>query len=767
MRGGNKSANEGKKFDFNLKQQAIFALGSNWAQKQFELTKKTQHSHRLREKLSIFQEGDIGRLEEKIENLRNYVSHGAHSGLAPLDSDEIAAFEAIVRKAVTSYLAIPREAQNIKEEKQTKIDKIRARMKKDKPLLSFSTGPLHQQNHPELMFLLAHFLTRKQLSYLIHRVYWPKEREDDKEPIQELLLFIAQPDTIIMRSKADEDARDTWISAEEEQGFAIWNYLQKRHADEVYTAPDDHYVMRQLVAFIESHQILKGAIFMRVEVRPDEKKEGAYKRVGVYEKQGSDNSLPLNIAYNTIRVSFVEDKVEGTFSLKTLIYITALFIGRVTPDKLTDFLITELKKNRDYSHRPSPAAKEGGDIKTRVEKRLCYLLRRLNKPPQNLQEQIRFICQRINFAYQQKYGQYLDQNDYKTLENLVRYYRKPDLLSWLEGNAIGQQSGIHMGQEDSKTLNQLIKASSIEQLYLDMKSHYRYGLKYVAKNYQNWPEDKVADLANIIGVRQQKTVSGNLPNAPVGVKLSWILTEFQDEIEEFKGIIHMLSAQYAPFKFEKPDKKFKKPGDAPRSEKNKRGWAHAKPFVVKQLLLNMAWYNVKEISDNDARLAGGAFVPISDISFKRSFSGCSLRMSFGKSWRQHARKSREYLQGLIDSYGEGRREFVLSKAEEENGISKSIERMEEEARQERLLFIQAILDWEKGWLKKNKSEAERLKTAKGYVEFREIAEKESLPDTIKELRNKAFHDGFLRDTKFSDCVEPIKSIYEDLKQKHI
>ena len=83
---------------FSSRQQAVFALASNWAQNQFENAIKTQHFHNLGEKLRIFQDDDKSLIKERVDMLRNFVSHGMHDPLPPLTQDGIERFKEILKR---------------------------------------------------------------------------------------------------------------------------------------------------------------------------------------------------------------------------------------------------------------------------------------------------------------------------------------------------------------------------------------------------------------------------------------------------------------------------------------------------------------------------------------------------------------------------------------------------------------------------------------------------------------------------------------------
>jgi len=200
------------------------------------------------------------------------------------------------------------------------------------------------------------------------------------------------------------------------------------------------------------------------------------------------------------------------------------------------------------------------------------------------------------------------------------------------------------------------------------------------------------------------------------------------------------------------------------------GWNHVKPYIVKQILLNMAWHNVKDITDSEFLESDDfpeiASIPVSFTIENATVENATVKMTFGKSWRRHAKKDKKYLAGLIAAYADGKRNIVLSCAEAE-GVSDtiSLEELEIEARTERMLLIQAVMEWEAKWLKDNKNRISELRGDKNYLSFDVIARETNLDKTIKDLRNDAFHKVFESSLKFSNCPQPVKTIYDRLKKK--
>jgi len=266
-------------------------------------------------------------------------------------------------------------------------------------------------------------------------------------------------------------------------------------------------------------------------------------------------------------------------------------------------------------------------------------------------------------------------------------------------------------------------------------------------------------IAAMLGCREVKREAQSTPSAPVGVQLKWLTESFSNLFEGENGLINLLSSHSAPYEFEKPVKK-------KRSKENRQlRWSHAKPYIVKQILLNMAWHNIKDITDGNLSKSD-RFPDIASIPFCIDIRNARVKMTFGKSWRRHAKKDKKYLGGLIAAYADGKQNIVLSRVEAE-GVNDTIsfEELEIEARKERILFIQAVLEWEAKWLKENKSRISELRGKKNHLNFDIIAQTAKLEKTVQHLRNDAFHKVFKSGLKFSNCPEPIKAIYDRLEKK--
>ena len=745
---------------FHLHQKAAFALVSNWVQNQngnfFIQTdgkgpnlRRSAHVYDLEIKKRLLSDEVLAVLKKSINHLRNIMSHGHHKSEFSFTQEQADHLNQLVMRASQIYSA--HFAESALEAKKSTCSSL----SKGEAIFNFRPVPLIDQAQPELAFLLAPFATRSQMMFLLGKIFIDKtRRETYGTAIEELLLYIAQPDNIIMRTR--QDGEQTWIASSHEQAFAIWGILGKKIAqsneahDSSLPIFEDNYVMRQLISFIENNQILGDCQFLRIKTEQAKEEEQLEQK----KCYSADRNLPLAMIYNTIPAQFSNPDIRVTFSLKSLLYIVALYLAGESENHLRNIVSGLARKYQNYSHLEIKA-KSHKPLDAQITARIDCLIQKLSTPPRNIQDRIRFICQIVQGAFLQKTGTHLHKGEYAYLEDKVRYFRKEEFRAWLDGQGVLDQQSIHLGQGNEKTLRHLIKAERLERLYDDLVKPRKDWLVGVAEGLHKRTDEEKQELAKILGCRglASSKPETSKPTPPVGIQLKWLFSPFP--ILHDEGLLSMLNSYASPYKFPMP----KKGGG--------RGWSHVKDFIYGQILTNMAWHVMKDIvSIKFTPGESNNFIELADLPISYTLGDKEIQMSFGKSWRSFAQKSPQYLEALLKLYGNDANTAPLFRADETKG-KKSIETMEIEARDERFLFIMAMLSWEENWLKNQPSQwIVDNQQPEGYIQFQSIIGDENLDSKLRTYRNAAFHN-HLKDmpTRFSQCPEPIKSAYKDQKSK--
>ena len=486
-----------------------------------------------------------------------------------------------------------------------------------------------------------------------------------------------------------------------------------------------------------------------------------------------DQDKPLNIRYNTIAVEHQKSGTKGTLGLRALLYIVVAYLDKSHKKQaINKFIKHWLDKNAGYKHRKKIPKSDDKSLDKRIKARCDYLIslyENKKEKPSNLQDQIRFITKRIAVAWRKKNDRALNKHEYKHLEDLVRYYRKQDLYGYLTKAGIDDLQAIELGYDDDKSLKHAIKKDRIQDVYKDMVGDYDAYLKGVREEIHKKDDEEKERIAKAIGCRLPSS-SSVLPSMPVGLPERVLRQEYFSEEKTTPKLVDLIKKLSENFFPDAPNgntkdmaKKRKQFFPDVPNEKTKDATKQRDQWCRKQLLLCMAWDIVVNLSDQPiVPGSGDEFPKLVDIGCSLMFGDKTIIIKFGESWRNMSKLDEKFVSKLIKHYLNDAKEVQLLRSDR-NKSDQSIKSALNEMRDERYLFMQAILQWECDLLKENRNNDEP------YVSFLDICKKadlgEEVTEEVKDFRNNAFHDDLSDSGRFSDCPEPIKSIYEDLKKK--
>lgn len=743
---------------YTLEQFAAFCLASNWAQNQHEEKElaRSQHFFNFFEK--HFQDEQVSlhlRAPEPIKEIRNFFSHTTSVCISKLEKERIESLKKILRNCILEILYVrKKKLEEGVNEVLKKAEKSEDELKK---LFNFDENSLGQ---PEIAFVLSPFLTRSQMSFLVGKVYfgkgsYKKTGSDGKAadtPLtlarKEILKTLSPSDNIVLRKS--ESVYDPWLSPKHEQGFAIWGLFEKHYENpeagqKEDEFPSDWYFMRQLLLFVECNKVLPGISFARVET---EIHEGRNEQSVSFE---ADDNCPFAIRHNTIKIRLEESRTEGTMGLQALKYIVAIYLLPNQRERLAEWVKGWYLENKEYPERRAGVPTNSEDLKERARLRLEYLVKLRDKEPRNLQEQIRFICNRIGVAHNKKYGRSPGKEEYKKLEERVRFYEKEILIWHLNGLKLLDVEGIQLGEDDKGKLRNLIKDETIQDLYGTLSRGYRDWLAGCKGRIHKLGDGELRELGEKIGLRKVKERKEN-PDFPVGLSPLDIRKEFANDKNSpvrFFGLAQKLGP--------KPNLPEKCPALS-SGKKVKEQWAR------KRLLFAMAYNSVEDLLPDKAKAqieSGKEFPKISETPIRIDTGNRHVTLNLSKAWRNMAYYPKNFLENLIKVYLDEEKGgiplFRADEKKEKEGVS--IESSLQEMRNERFLLIQALLKWEKDFVEKNRMQPKN----QSYICFKCIAKKASL-DEVVPLRNAAFHDK-IGNKRFSYVPQPIKGYYDELDKQ--
>ena len=735
------------KDQFSLPQMAAFALTANWAEHQHETLLKTQPFQKLFiHRMNLSATDPIFRFKGGLlQTLRNYCSHWRHDPPRALVESEQEKWNHLVRCALDELRQRGQQAE--RDQPNASYDFEAA------DLFKFEAKPLTDHGQPELALMLAPFLTKGQASYLCAKIWFGpdarieqdgKKTDTPKTALKkDIIRLLAQPDNVILR--LNNPGYEPWLSPAHEQAFAIWDLLYQQHKAGKDTEPlADRYIMRQLVLFIENDDLLPGWQFQRIRTDWDE--EGKPVQVKVFAREPD---WPLRIIHNTIQAQG-PDNVSITLGLHPLLWLVmAVLYAKPKPDPagMASWLASWAAENKDHPKQVSPARDEK-PLPDRLASRLDWLIKDLEKTPPGLQAKIRFICQQINRVWMSKNEKALHIDEYKRLEEKVRYYRKQELRGWLEESGLLDETGIGLGRGDEKSLKQLVKDEQLDSLFKSLQKARVDWAKGCKERLHKLAGEEQQELARQIGLRPAQS-SKLPPTMPVGLPDRAVRDKFLKDAKNATSLASMLRQPIAPWAY--PIGKL--------GEKTKKQRHH---LVCRQILLNMAWQALKELTEKGKFSKQDEFPKPADLPITLDTGNHQISLKFGLAWRSMAKKDKGYYKKLLTAYLPEQKGVVPLLRVEEETTGQSVESLETVARSERFLFLQALLKWERDFIESPNSKI--APNEQGYIPFDKISSAAGLDGEITKFRNAALHNSFVGQP-FATCPPPIKPLYEALAKR--
>ena len=791
-----KNSSKKQKFfkdNFTRKQYAAFALAFNWALRQYEKMSKTNHFR------AVYQgkTNPAFSFQNLLKGLRNYFSHYDSDWPDQTLQEQSLAEELkfLVREAIailTNRNPKLNEDENKTKEIEKKFENIN-----ESPLEFF---PLRNSEsiQPALALIASLFLTRSQMSFLTGKFFL---KDKFKEKSQQKLLnkhqkssfrpekewsskYIAITkilETLSQRDRVLLGSDKPFISSKKEMGFAIWSRLEAvglyNNNNEVKdkTFPEDQWFMKQLILYLEHTKALPSVEFARVTTKQNEQ-SNQLEQDKIFDSQRREK--PLRIRHNTIEAKV---KLNGTFydtnfgihALKYLV-IADLFRQKI---EINELLVKWFTENKTRKRQEQKAF---GVTKDRLKKHINNLIGQYSlwgEKEIRLNEQIRFICKFLNLAWNKKYEKYMNAEEFRAIQNKVRYYRKKSLYNELENKGLLNISGISLGSNNEKTLNSFIDKDRIQAVFKDILQAHLEWLKKQEQGIDKFSDEELTALAVQLKLRNQekKKIKDNLSMAVSGnVVREWIAGKqkrFFNYIRELSGENPLKFSYFGLKEIEYKEKKVvcgkssNKPDN--KDKKAKENWTRAG-------LLSLM---IPKLIDREDLKVLTKKPSEQDIKEKIN-NKIKIKLKLTQSWRNYATWEKKKLEKLIKAYhpnfttGElplldsntGSSMEQSSKRKENGNVPQSVQSLKKEMEKERYLLMQAILEWEKISIKDINI---NRKGGSNYISFDEILEavnnvEDEIKQEIRALRGKCMHNGIGK-KRFSEAPEPLRDIYSRLK----
>lgn len=762
------------KDDFTLRQISGFALAANWAWLRYDNRdehKKIKHSSESRysnrdkhKKIKHF--SDLMRecfdsknsfdeeVTDKLEHVRNYFSHYKHEfNITP--NEEI--WHKLVRNAAQKIAFNEKRKLHDKEETADEIKNILEKaVGEPKSLFCFKND-----KQPFLALMLSPFLTRSEMAFLIGKIWFgdtgkEEDRSNRREAQKYVLQKLAIPDSAVHMLS---EGKESFLSPKQEQGFAILERLKEnvKPSDESVPLdfPNDEWFIRQLLLFLENMEAVPDIVFARSDA---EEQDGPRGR-STTRVSDSSRQYPYRIRHNTIEISDKDGKKRGVLGINPLKY---LVLAVLRGEPINDFL----KENAlSFPSVPSRTEADERPSKEKIRARIKFLQEKYEDKPKRLQPQIRFLARTINQTCAEN-ERYLSRDEYKEIENMVRFYRKSDMQTKLEEMNIWNQPPA---QSKAKNFHELMQASRLQDVYQKARQSHIEWLDEQNKSLDSMDEDTLLDLAHQIKLRglpvQNKPEESKPFRRSEGLTVEQIKKDcfHLENKKAFFNFVRELVRQngIAPEKFgiflEKEEYKNL---NLSRREKKKRleNWART----------NLLWEMVRQILQetlSDGDISGFSDLNLADIEVTQEIEQrfkvvCNIK----KSWRNYARQPKSGLGKLLNAYYPQGGEISLLDAEAVQ-TGQSVEALRKKMEQERYTAIRAILLWEKQMTQEHNITPPE---GKNYIPFETVLEKSDVNGDDKEraekYRNTALHNG-IGNKPFRECPNFLKAQWETIERE--
>ncbi|MCZ0932804.1 MAG: hypothetical protein OXJ52_06610 [Oligoflexia bacterium] len=497
---------------FTLRQYSAFALTFNWIfhkKKDDENTQQTQNRNSTQYKKltqtqhfqNVYKSRKPYNFQSILENFRNYFSHYIHEYPNTELSKNGLSKELIF--LVKEAIAILEKRKKKLNDDQKKEEKIKDEFEKikDNPLDYF---PLDTSKNiqPTLALISALFLTGSQMSFLIGKFFKGKGITGESPKflaIKAVLETLSQSDRVLI------DFSDKFLSPKKEMAFAIWGRLEQvgfynqNEQIKEENFPEDLWFMRQLILYLEQTSAFTSFVtFARVNPKSDaDQKQKAY-------FESSDQTEPLKIRHNTIevKISINSQTIYTNFGIQTLKYLVLAYINK--EEDINNFVLNYFKTNIT---RKGKEYKSYGVTADRLKQRIDYFIEKYNSKNNqdiNLYEQIRFICEIVNFAWKQKTGQFMGKEEFKLIQEQVRHYRKDAFREILKQKSLLDVDNLGLGKNNKFNLDSLIIKNRIQEVFKDiLKSHLDW-LKETQNNISKMSQPELQKIADRLKLKNQE-----------------------------------------------------------------------------------------------------------------------------------------------------------------------------------------------------------------------------------------------------------------------
>ena len=750
-------------------------------------------------------------LKEVLDDYRNYFCHLVYDKGFPKhmqDKNIQDIYERVLRESLHKILyaekpQLARKRQDGKERKEEAMrqdhDVIHRHLESafHKPSYLFDWQDKKQQQIC-LALLLAPFLTRSQLAFLWGKIWLAGESKDQEESHvsqarRRVLNRMALADSAVAIQPQEQDRLFTHG---QEQGLAILVRLKDTldkpdvmapEDGSVPSFPEDAWFMKQMILFLENTKALPSVRFARTRTEKDADNK-TLKQERIFS---SEQGNPLQIRVNTLSAQVGEDKshkAHGMFGLNVLKYLVcAVLKGQ----EINSFIEEWHKDKPRWRGGRGRGHEKTGDVSLqKLENRIDFHKQTLSQKPRSLQPRIRFITQAINQAYYEKHDEYMNEHDYKLMEENVRFYRRRALQVTLEEQDLFR----HKVPMTNKTFGQLLAKGRLEDVYQDFTRARIEWLEQQKKHLSELDADSRLTLGYQLGVRglpsRLQEQSDEKFSAPLGITAEEVRDQFfkgfftyrsEHDMQGFAGLVHSLKQgdSVPSHKFgvtEKGDGMNKKESRRMRMKRRER-WTRA------CLLYAMARHLLRDMV-NFERFNLKGFKPSSLPITVDLRHDMKIHCTLTQGWRAYAHWDKEKkLKYLIEAYVPKDLWGRLPLLREGETLPQdkkidSVQAAQAALERERFWAVQAVLEWEK-MIVDDKKEGLK-KEPEDYITFTTVVGAADLEETKKKVleryRDCALHGNVWYNEnkdkgpkyggkRFSDAPEPIGTLYRKIQEK--
>ena len=752
------------KNDFTLRQYSAFSLIFNWIfcktkdkSTQYKKLTQTHHFQNIYKNKKPY-----NNFENLLKKLRDYFSHYKHDWpQAELNNSDLSDELCFLVKESIAILE-NRNKKLAQDEKTEKEIKNELEKMKDNPLRYFSLDS-SKNNQPALALISASFLTRSQMGFLIGKFFTGKGIEKESSQylaMRKVLQTLSQNDRVLL------DSSESFIVPKKEIGLAIWTRLEavgfyNKDGQIEETFPEDQWFMRQLILYLEHTSALPCVSFARLD--PESDKEQRQKAFFHLDKKEA-----LKIRNNTIEaeVSLNSSCYKTNFGIQTLKYLVSAHIKK---QNINQFVLDYFKK---HNIRRGKEYKSYGVTPERLRQRIDFFIKQYeswNSKETKLYHQIRFICDIVNLSWKKQKGCFMNEGEFKNMQEQIRHYRKDSFYKILKENALLNTDNIGLGKNNEIKLGSLIVKNRIQGVFEDiLKSHLDW-LKSIREKVSQMPDAKQKNIAERLKLTNQsrKQIQDNLIPVAISSKevRKWLIEKkcLKEETRFIVFIRELCGETPPPFSlFGLKENKRNNKQILLGSRSAKENWTRT------ALLLQM----MKKLLEQDNLNLDE--IPSKTEVTEKLDQNIQIRFKLTQGWRNYAKDNEKFLKKLIKVYHKENFKGILALLGENDTTKKktasteekiSIESLKNSLHKERYLAMQAIFLWEKGIIEKNHIER---KLHDNYLPFNKVLNKSDISsmekEDIKKIRNACFHNN-IWDKKFSNPPEPLKSIYSDLEKQ--